>query len=93
MAKTIDPAKTQQKERLIGITPLNCNGCLRCQMACSLSFYGLFSPELADIVVRRDPGLPYRYHVGFTKECRDGCHLCVRYCPYECLVNKRGAEA
>lgn len=78
------------KAKLIEIRSEACNGCLRCQMVCSLTYGGSINPEAAYIQVEREPEYFYRYRVSFKEGCHSGCRLCAKHCPYGCLVVKEG---
>jgi len=85
-ALPIDVEKTREKLRFIQVRSENCQGCLQCQMICSLSYTGRVNPAVANIRVERGYPDAYHFRVGFTAECREGCKLCTTVCPYECLI-------
>ena len=76
--------------RAILLKPDQCRGCLTCQLRCSLSTYGEFSPAKANIMISRVKG-GYGYLQSFKDKC-DGCgndYLCVQSCPYGTLHLQR----
>ena len=70
----------------ISVQSDRCQGCLTCQLRCSLRACGAFNPSKACIRVNRVEG-GYGYRHSFTDKC-DGCggdYHCVRWCPYGTL--------
>lgn len=68
----------------IDIKSSKCVGCLRCQMVCSMSYQGLFSPAESWIAVDFDSSRG-KYTAFFTPECTF-CGLCVENCAFGCLA-------
>jgi Fe-S-cluster-containing dehydrogenase component len=76
----------KEKTRAILVKSDRCQGCLTCQLRCSLRACGQFNPSRARIRITRIEG-EYKYRHIFTDKC-DGCkgdYLCVRWCPYGTL--------
>ena len=67
-----------------------CTGCLICELRCSLRFEKAFNPGRAAIIIRRQTHSPNEYTISFTDRC-DSCGICVRYCPYGALTQKKKA--
>ena len=67
---------------------LKCVGCGICQMACSMSYQGVFSRAEAWIQVDFDSSKG-KYSAFFTPECTN-CGLCVENCAFGCLVYAEG---
>ncbi len=60
----------------------NCTGCMRCMLACSQAYTGVFNPLAACLMV---VVAGEDCTVEFSKDCR-GCGLCVDHCFYEALA-------
>jgi len=65
----------------IEVKPELCTGCLRCELACSEVYTGLFNPSAARIkVVVSDT----ECSISFTEDCTY-CGICVDHCFYDAL--------
>ena len=76
----------------ITVNAASCTGCLICELRCSLRFEKAFNPSKAQIIIRRLVGADNEYEISFTDRC-DNCGICVRYCPYGALIQKRKKQA
>lgn len=66
-----------------------CSGCLRCQLACSHRYTGVFNPSKARIMINTDP---LGWRIVLTESC-NGCGICVDHCFYDALAKEsRGKE-
>jgi len=81
-------ATTKRKGPPIKVDAAKCTGCLICELRCSLRFEKAFNPSKAQIVIRRLVGADNEYQITFTDRC-DNCGICVRYCPYGALIQKK----
>jgi len=68
--------------------PTRCNGCLTCELRCSMAHGKSFNPLKARIKIRRLIEADNEFSISFTDEC-DNCGICARYCPYGALIRGR----
>ncbi len=68
-----------------------CRGCCLCVLMCSFHHTGVFSRELSsiDVSVSSITG-EVKWEVGESCDMckKEAGHLCVKYCPYDCLAVK-----
>lgn len=76
-------------QRIIRVEPLNCRGCLSCELRCSFRFEKAFLPSASAIEIRRKVGQEAEFEISFTAKC-DQCGICARFCPYEALYFEKG---
>ena len=68
--------------------PDNCTGCLRCTLACSELYTGVFNPSVARIrIIIRDA----HCDISFADTCTS-CGICADSCLYGALLKKELEE-
>jgi len=68
----------------------NCCGCLHCMVVCAEIWGEGSSLNSARVKVCRNTGDYYGYSIYFDSDCRSGCKLCAKWCPYGALQVKEG---
>lgn len=84
--------KEKKKGPPIKVYAEKCEGCLICELRCSLRLEKAFNPAEARIKIRRLVGADTEYAISFTEGC-DNCGICVRNCPYFALVQEKSEGA
>jgi Fe-S-cluster-containing hydrogenase component 2 len=63
-----------------------CSGCRTCQVACSLTLFGVVNPKKAALSVRGRFPAPGSYHLYTCNQCGE----CAAVCPVEAIAERDG---
>ncbi len=73
------------ENKAVSVKSENCSGCLCCQLICSFTYHGVFSPNLAYIKIGWDS---VEHKIEFSEDCKE-CGICAKYCSYGALELKK----